>query len=336
MIERIWSGRSPLWLLLWPFSLLYGLVARLIRLSYQRGWRKSWRAPLPVVVVGNLTAGGNGKTPVAIWLVQALQHRGLRVGVVSRGYGGKAENYPLLVESSTLTQQAGDEPVLIAQRTGAPVAVAPKRREAVEALIARYPLDLIITDDGLQHYALQRDVEIVVIDGVRRFGNGWWLPAGPMRERADRLRSVDGIIVNGGTANAGEIAMTLKPSLAVNMLSGATCALSALPQVVAMAGIGHPPRFFATLKQQGLTPVAEVAFADHHAYSQSELAALATPQQTLLMTEKDAVKCRAFARENWWYLPVDAELQGAALEPLLTRITQLCAAPSHPPTKEML
>lgn len=336
MIERIWSGRSPLWLLLWPFSLLYGLVARLIRLSYQRGWRKSWRAPLPIVVVGNLTAGGNGKTPVAIWLVQALQHRGLRVGVVSRGYGGKAENYPLLVESSTLTQQAGDEPVLIAQRTGAPVAVAPKRREAVEALIARYPLDLIITDDGLQHYALQRDVEIVVIDGVRRFGNGWWLPAGPMRERADRLRSVDGIIVNGGTANAGEIAMALKPSLAVNMLSGATCALSALPQVVAMAGIGHPPRFFATLKQQGLTPVAEVAFADHHAYSQSELTALATPQQTLLMTEKDAVKCRAFARENWWYLPVDAELQGAALEPLLTRITQLCAASSHSPTKEML
>lgn len=333
MIERIWSGRSPLWLLLWPLSLLYGLITCLIRLSYRRGWRKSWRAPLPVIVVGNLTAGGNGKTPVVIWLVQALQQRGLRAGVVSRGYGGKAESYPLLVEHATSTQQAGDEPVLIAQRTGAPVAVAPKRRDAVEALIARHPLDLIITDDGLQHYALQRDIEIVVIDGVRRFGNGWWLPAGPMRERADRLRSVDGVIVNGGTASASEIAMTLQPALAINMLSGEKCALSALNQVVAMAGIGHPPRFFTTLKQQGLTPVAEIAFADHHAYSQSELMALATPQQTLLMTEKDAVKCRAFARENWWYLPVDAELQGAALEPLLKQIVQLCAAQPHTPEK---
>lgn len=328
MIERIWSGRSPLWLLLWPFSLLYGLVTRLIRLSYRRGWRKSWRAPLPVVVVGNLTAGGNGKTPVVIWLAQTLERRGLRVGIVSRGYGGKAESYPLLVEPSTSTQQAGDEPVLIAQRTRAPVAVAPKRRDAVEALIARHPLDLIITDDGLQHYALQRDIEIVVIDGVRRFGNGWWLPAGPMRERADRLRRVDGVIVNGGTAEAGEIAMTLQPSLAINMVSGEACALSDLKQVVALAGIGHPPRFFTTLKQQGLTPVAEIAFADHHAYSQGELITLATAQQTLLMTEKDAVKCRAFARENWWYLPVDAELKGAALEPLLSKITQLCAAHS--------
>lgn len=328
MIERIWSGRSPLWLLLWPFSLLYGLVSGLIRLSYRRGWRRSWRAPLPVVVVGNLTAGGNGKTPVVIWLVQALQQRGLRPGVVSRGYGGKAEHYPLLVDHTTTALQAGDEPVLIAQRTGVPVAVAPKRREAVEALIAHHPVDLIITDDGLQHYALQRDIEIVVIDGVRRFGNGWWLPAGPMRERADRLASVDGIIVNGGIANAGEIAMSLQPAQAVNMQSGARCALAELTHVVAVAGIGHPPRFFATLKQQGLTPEAEIAFADHHAYSEAELQALTTARQTLLMTEKDAVKCRAFARDNWWYLPVDAELQGAALEPLLMQIVQRCAEQS--------
>lgn len=153
---------------------------------------------MPVVVVGNLTAGGNGKTPTVIWLVEQLQQRGYRVGVVSRGYGGKSAVYPLVLNAQTTTRQAGDEPVLIYQRTAAPVAVSPKRTEAVQALLAQHDLDLVITDDGLQHYALQRDVELVVIDGVRRFGNGWWLPAGPMRERASRLQSVDACITNGG------------------------------------------------------------------------------------------------------------------------------------------
>ncbi|MCW6030684.1 MULTISPECIES: tetraacyldisaccharide 4'-kinase [unclassified Pantoea] len=324
MIERIWSGRSPLWLLLWPLSLLYGAITWLIRLSFQRGWRKSWRAPCPVIVVGNLTAGGNGKTPVVIWLVQALQQRGLRAGVVSRGYGGKAERYPLLVTAETPTAQAGDEPVLIAQRTQVPVAVAPQRRLAVEGLLAAHDLDVIITDDGLQHYALQRDREIVVVDGMRRFGNGWWLPAGPMRERASRLQTVNAVIVNGGDAQADEIAMTLQPGLAVNLISGATVALEQLPEIVAMAGIGHPPRFFNTLKQQGIQPVAEIAFADHHAYSEDELQRLTQAQQCLLMTEKDAVKCRGFARPNWWYLPVDAHLQGTAVATLLDDITHLC------------
>ncbi|SFN51215.1 lipid-A-disaccharide kinase [Candidatus Pantoea varia] len=324
MIERIWSGRSPLWLLLWPFSLLYGAITALIRFSYRRGWRKSWRAPLPVVVVGNLTAGGNGKTPVVIWLVEALQQRGLRAGVVSRGYGGKADHYPLLVTALTSTEQAGDEPVLIAQRTGAPVAVAPKRRQAIEALLQQDSLDVIITDDGLQHYALQRDREIVVVDGVRRFGNGWWLPAGPMRERADRLRQVDAVIINGGEAQREEIAMQLQPGLATNLLTGETRPPEQLGAVVAMAGIGHPPRFFTTLKQQGIMPVAEIAFADHHAYSEDELNRLLQPGQQLLMTEKDAVKCRHFAQQDWWYLPVDAHLTGKALTPLLDDIEQLC------------
>jgi len=326
MIERIWSGRSPLWLLLWPLSLLYGAITWLIRLSFQRGWRNSWHAPRPLIVVGNLTAGGNGKTPVVIWLVQALQHRGLRPGVVSRGYGGKAEHYPLLVTAQTATGQAGDEPVLIAQRTQVPVAVAPKRRQAVEALLAAHDLDVIITDDGLQHYALQRDREIVVVDGVRRFGNGWWLPAGPMRERASRLQSVNAVIVNGGIAQDGEIAMSLQPGLAINVLSGETASLQQLPPIVAMAGIGHPPRFFSTLQQQGVKPVAEIAFADHHAYSEEELSRLTQQGQCLLMTEKDAVKCRAFARANWWYLPVDAQLTGAPLAALLDDITHLCTA----------
>lgn len=326
MIERIWSGRTALYLLLLPLSWLYGLVTQVLRFSYQKGWKKSWRAPVPVVVVGNLTAGGNGKTPVVIWLVEQLQQRGLRVGVVSRGYGGKAERYPLLLNENTATAQAGDEPVLIFQRTGAPVAVSPVRADAVRALLAASPVDLIVTDDGLQHYALQRDFEIVVVDGVRRFGNGHWLPAGPMRERASRLRTVDAVIVNGeGKAQGREIGMRLQPGYAVNLLTGEKRQADALNDVVAMAGIGHPPRFFATLRQLGLTPQKEVAFADHQAFDVAQLEALTTSGQTLLMTEKDAVKCRSFARENWWYLPVDAQFGEADRENLLQRIAALAA-----------
>ncbi|NIC25268.1 tetraacyldisaccharide 4'-kinase [Serratia plymuthica] len=323
MIERIWSGSSLVYLLLLPLSWLYGLVSSLIRLSYRCGLRKSWRAPVPVVVVGNLTAGGNGKTPTVIWLVEQLQQRGYRVGVVSRGYGGKAASYPLVLDEHTTTQQAGDEPVLIYQRTGAPVAISPKRAEAVQALLHQQKLDVVITDDGLQHYALQRDFELVVIDGVRRFGNGWWLPAGPMRERASRLNSVNARIANGGVAQAGEIAMRLQAREAVNIASGARRPAAELPHVVAMAGIGHPPRFFATLEKLGVDVEKEVAFADHQEYQQAQLAALASSEQTLLMTEKDAVKCRIFAQPNWWYLPVDAVLPPDQAESLLQSIEAL-------------
>ncbi|MFY9995489.1 MAG: tetraacyldisaccharide 4'-kinase [Leclercia sp.] len=334
MIARIWSGESPLWLLLLPLSWLYGLVSGLIRLSYKVGLKRAWRAPVPVVVVGNLTAGGNGKTPVVIWLVEQLKKRGIRVGVVSRGYGGKAETYPLLLTADTTTAEAGDEPVLIFQRTGAPVAVSPVRSEAVQALLTQAQVQIVITDDGLQHYALARDKEIVVIDGVRRFGNGWWLPAGPMRERAARLRSVDAVIVNGGTAQPGEIPMQLRPSQAVNLLTGERRDVTQLNNLVAMAGIGHPPRFFSTLEACGARLINTVALADHQALSLEQVSALTEAGQTLIMTEKDAVKCRAFARESWWYLPVDAELQGDQPERLLQELIALVGqvdevSPSH-------
>lgn len=323
MIARIWSGESPLWRLLLPLSWLYGLVSGIIRLCYQLGLKKAWRAPCPVVVVGNLTAGGNGKTPVVIWLVEQLQRQGIRVGVVSRGYGGKAESYPLLLDANSTTAQAGDEPVLIFQRTGAPVAVSPVRVDAVKSLLAAHDLQLIVTDDGLQHYRLARDKEIVVIDGVRRFGNGWWLPAGPMRERASRLSSVDARIVNGGEAQAGEIPMTLRPGEAVNLLTHERRQVSDLQNVVAMAGIGHPPRFFATLNECGLQPVRTVALADHKALTEADVQALVEPGQQLIMTEKDAVKCRRFAQENWWYLPVDAVLSGDRAQTLLQDLITL-------------
>ena len=323
MIARIWSGESPLWLLLLPLSWLYGLVSGVIRLLYRLGLKRAWRASVPVVVVGNLTAGGNGKTPVVIWLVEQLQKRGIRPGVVSRGYGGKAAHYPLLLAPDTTTAEAGDEPVLIYQRTGAPVAVSPVRSDAVQALLAEHDVQIIITDDGLQHYALARDKEIVVIDGVRRFGNGWWLPAGPMRERASRLKSVDAVIVNGGAARPDEIPMHLQPGMAVNLLTGERQAVSRLPALVAMAGIGHPPRFFATLEQCGARLEKRVPLADHQALVEGQVDALTAPGQSLIMTEKDAVKCRAFAKDNWWYLPVDAELSGEQPEHLLKELIAL-------------
>ncbi|WP_336218701.1 tetraacyldisaccharide 4'-kinase [Citrobacter amalonaticus] len=323
MIARIWSGESPLWRLLLPLSWLYGLVSGVIRLCYRLGFKRAWRAPVPVVVVGNLTAGGNGKTPVVIWLVEQLQRRGIRVGVVSRGYGGKAASYPLLLNSETTTAEAGDEPVLIFQRTGAPVAVSPDRAEAVAAILANHNVDIIVTDDGLQHYRLARDVEIVVVDGVRRFGNGWWLPAGPMRERVSRLKSVDAVITNGGIPHAGEIPMRLAPGLAVNLRTGERRDVAQLHNVVAMAGIGHPPRFFATLEACGVHPQKCVPLADHQALTAEDVNALLSNAQTLIMTEKDAVKCRAFARDNWWYLPVDACLSGAEPEALLEKLTSL-------------
>ncbi|WP_336280158.1 tetraacyldisaccharide 4'-kinase [Cronobacter dublinensis] len=323
MIERIWSGQSPLWVLLLPLSWLYGLVSGAIRLSYRLGLRKVWRAPVPVVVVGNLTAGGNGKTPVVVWLVEQLQQRGVRAGVVSRGYGGKAAHYPLVLDDATTPAQAGDEPVLIYQRTGATVAVSANRAQAVQALLQSASPQIIITDDGLQHYALARDKEIVVVDGVRRFGNGWWLPAGPMRERASRLKTVDAVISNGAEPRSGEIAMQLTPGLAVNLRSGEKRPVESLSNVVAMAGIGHPPRFFATLEKCGLTPVKTVSLADHQALREADVLALLSDGQTLIMTEKDAVKCRAFAHDDWWYLPVEAVLSQPQADQLLKDILAL-------------
>jgi len=326
MIERLWSGQSPIWRLLLPLSWLYGLITAGIRLAYRCGLKKSWKAPIPVVVVGNLTAGGNGKTPVVIWLVEQLQLRGLNPAVVSRGYGGKAPHYPLLLDTQTPAAQAGDEPVLIYQRTGAPVAVSPQRSEAIQALMrAHKDISVIITDDGLQHYALQRDIEIVVIDGERRFGNGWWLPAGPMRERASRLASVDAIITNGGKAHGGEIPMRLVPRQWINLATGQSLPLTALVDkpAVAFAGIGYPPRFFSTLHAQGIYPQQEYAFDDHQAYRVEDIAALASDDQAVLMTEKDAVKCRSFALDSWWYLPVEAQLPQADADLLLNKILAL-------------
>jgi len=323
MMEKIWSGKSLLFWVLLPLSLLYGMITLIRLFCYRTGLLSSWRAPVPVVIIGNLTAGGNGKTPLVIWLVEQLTGKGLKVGVISRGYGGKSDTYPLLLDDRTTTDQAGDEPVLIYQRTAVPVAVGPNRRLSIEALLTVHKLDLIITDDGLQHYALQRDLEFVVVDGVRRFGNSWWLPAGPMRERATRLKSVDAVIVNGGEAQLGEAVMQLVAAQAINLMTGEQVDVTTLTHPIAMAGIGYPPRFFKTLALLGVQPEATHAFSDHQHFTQAQLSALTTVDQSLIMTEKDAVKCRQFAQPNWWYLPVNAVISSSDSNMLLTKIDRV-------------
>lgn len=323
LVDKLWYKNHPLaWLaapLLWPLRLLFSVLSRRRRAAFLSGRSPSYRPPVPVVMVGNITAGGNGKTPVVIWLVEQLKAAGMKPGVVSRGYGGNAKNYPVVLNNKSGPEMAGDEPVLIYQRTGVPVAISPKRCEAVKALLA-LGVDIIITDDGLQHYKLARDIEFVVVDGARRFGNGHLIPQGPLREKTDRLETVDFIVCNGGQAQCGEISMYLKPHLLVNLKTGQKVEANTLSNAVAMAGIGHPQRFFNTLLAQGVSLQHCAPFSDHHRFDFVQLDALASRGEHLIMTEKDAVKCRTWVQnrqdiDNWWYLPVDAHfsLQDTAL-----------------------
>ncbi len=277
---------------------------------------------MPIVIVGNITAGGNGKTPVVVWLVELLQKQGLKVGVVSRGYGAKAPNYPLLVGNNTPTEHCGDEPKLIAQRTGALVMVDPVRSEAVKGLL-EHDVQVVISDDGLQHYALKRDVEFIVIDGARRFGNEKLLPLGPLRESTERLAEVDFLITNGGEAEQGEFAMSLEPDLAINLVTGEKKPVTELGTLAAIAAIGHPPRFFNTLEQMHAKVLVTKGFTDHKALSADDIKPLMKETQSLIMTEKDAVKCRDFAEENWWYLPVSANISQENTKTVLDKINEV-------------
>ncbi len=265
--------------------------------------------PVPVIVVGNLTAGGTGKTPLAIWLVEALRAQGYRPGIVSRGYGARAASANA-VDPASDPRQVGDEPALLARRLHCPVWVGRSRVEAATSLLAHNPeVNVIVADDGLQHYALARDAEIVVVDGQRRFGNGWYLPAGPLREGLGRLSQVDAVVINGGGHLADAPCPVYHMTLAgaqFTRLNNPGHAVSADyfsgRQVHALAGIGNPGRFFGALADMGLNVVRH-PFPDHHVYLQDDL-----PQGTLIMTEKDAVKCAAFAHPDAWVFAVDAEL----------------------------
>ena len=282
---------------------------------------------MPVLIVGNISVGGNGKTPVVVWLVEQLQQRGIKVGVVSRGYGGKNKQFPQLVTSESDPELMGDEPVLIAQRTQAPVAISPNRQQSIELLLSQFKLDLIITDDGLQHYALERDMEWVVIDGERRFGNGFVLPAGGLRELPSRLSTVQAVICNGKFAKEGEHLMQLEPEWAINLKTGAKKAITDFyhQPVIALAGIGYPPRFFTMLQGLGIYLESSYSFADHQPYSREVIEPLQKGDLPLLMTEKDAVKCRAFAQENWWYVPVSATFSEKSTTCLIEMVLDMLA-----------
>ena len=340
LIEKVWFFQhSAKWLLvplLLPLTVIFWLLSAARRLCFKFGFLKSYAIDVPIIVVGNIGVGGNGKTPVVLYLVERCLAQGIKVGVVSRGYGGKALHYPYLLSENSTAKEAGDEPFLIYQRHTIPVVVGSDRVASAKLLVEQ-GCELIITDDGLQHYRLKRDLELIVIDSKRQFGNGLLLPAGPLRESLWRLKTVDALIFNGeiSTAvksnkavNIPKIKMILAASKVINLKTEQCLSIAdfqhaylseASQRINAMAGIGDPARFFKTLTDIGFSLDKAVGFVDHQEYNEKQLIDF-SDNMPLLMTEKDAVKCKGFAKKNYWYLPVDAQIQQQQISPLLTAI----------------
>jgi tetraacyldisaccharide 4'-kinase len=276
------------------------------RFAYRSGLRTVRWFPIPIIVVGNITVGGTGKTPLVVWLARFLKAHDYRPGIVCRGYRGKAAHWPQQVRADADPRAVGDEAVVLSRRSECPVVADPNRLAAVEALINHTDCNLVISDDGMQHLALGRQIEIAVIDGIRRNGNGRCLPAGPLREPVRRLREVD-LIVTNGLAGRGEYPMRLVSGPVRNVLDEWQVrpleSFRATP-VHAVAGVGHPDRFFGKLRRVGIH-IIEHAFADHHDFRWNDIAF--NDRLPVVMTEKDAVKCRPFAEPRHWYLPVEAE-----------------------------
>ena len=314
-LNKIWYERAapPWWLV--PLSLSYGAAAGTRRFLYTHRWRRPTQIACPVVVIGNLSVGGTGKTPLVCWLVEHLTAQGYRPGVVTRGYGGSSRDVRRIAATDD-PQVVGDESILLARRTGVPVAIGRDRPAAAQLLVGD-GCNVIVSDDGLQHYPLARDCEVVVIDGDRRFGNGWLLPAGPLRETPGRLRAASAVVVNGGRALLpGALSMRLEAKSALALRGGAAQALRAFAgtSVHAVAGIGNPERFFNMLRSHGIEVVGH-ALADHARLTAADIEF--GDDKSVLMTEKDAVKCMAFAGERHWYVPVTACFDGSESDTLL-------------------
>ncbi|MFC7421907.1 tetraacyldisaccharide 4'-kinase [Iodobacter arcticus] len=306
LIDRIWyTSRHPLSFLLRPLSWLFAALGTLRRALFRTGLKESVRLPVPVIVVGNITAGGTGKTPLTIYLAKNLQALGYHPGIISRGYGGKAKA-PLCVSSETDPRLSGDEPILLARASKVPVYVFKDRAAAGLALLAAHPeVDVLLCDDGLQHYRLQRDLELCVVDGARGFGNGALIPAGPLREPVTRLGKLDAVIVNGAglpVEHAHSFQMSLVPGDFYSLVGAAPTLWHGL-RVAAVCGIGNPARFFNSLKALGIV-FTEHAFPDHHLFSADDL----PDADVIVVTEKDAVKLAALADVRIWVLPVSASL----------------------------
>ncbi|MGJ0484928.1 MAG: tetraacyldisaccharide 4'-kinase [Methylomicrobium sp.] len=321
LAARIWYRKTGAGLILWPMGKLFEGIARLRRTCYRYGLLKTTVFPVPVIVVGNITVGGAGKTPMVIWLAQFLKAKGFHPGIVSRGYGGRPAFWPQWVEAESKASEVGDEALLIAARTGCPMAVSPVRTEACQLLLDRAHCDVLLSDDGLQHYALGRTLEIAVLDGERRLGNGFCLPAGPLREPKSRLKDVDLIVINGGQTQPNEFPMRLTGAEAVNLLTGQRKLLAEFKSVPchAVAGIGHPGRFFKHLNMSGVACIPH-DYPDHFAFRSQDIDfGDAFP---VLMTEKDAVKCKAFANEKLWAVPVEADVDSAFAARLIELLSE--------------
>jgi len=322
-LTRHWYHNGPTAFFLWPFSWLYcGIAAfRRKRLSAQQARIK---LNVPIIVVGNISVGGTGKTPMVIWLAGLLQQEGYHPGIVSRGYGGKTGVIPTLVTAASDTKIVGDEAVLIARRTHCPMWVGRDRVFTIQKLLEFHQgINVIISDDGLQHYRMPRDIEIAMIDGARRFGNELCLPAGPLREPVARLKEVDFRVVTGSLADDLEYTMELNGDEIYNLRSsGKQLSLGSLQDVPvhAVAGIGNPSRFFMRLEHAGLK-VTRHHFPDHHVYQPEDLEF--GDKRMIVMTEKDAVKCSVFADQRFWYLPVKARPERRYARDFLNRLREL-------------
>jgi tetraacyldisaccharide 4'-kinase len=325
-LQKQWLSFTLWHIFLLPISLVFFCISSLRKWLYQNGWLKSYRLAVPVVVVGNINVGGSGKTPLVIWLAAQLQVAGYRPGIVSRGYGGSGRD-ALAVFSNSDPKKVGDEPLLLARRTTCPVFVGADRVSAGKALLAAHPeCNIIISDDGLQHYRLQREVEVAVVDGIAGFGNGVLLPAGPLREPVSRLAHVDAVVVNGKSRLSDILAlkpieMELQPASFYNLLDPTkVCDVTNFvgKNVLAIAGIGNPQRFFQQLHDLGLKFQSK-AYADHYAFQALDFAQSA--DDIVVMTEKDAVKCAGFAKPGFWVLPVSADIQYDLLAVVLKKLT---------------
>ncbi|RDI48737.1 tetraacyldisaccharide 4'-kinase [Aquicella lusitana] len=323
-LARYWYRESlhPITFFLWPFSKLFGLCVAVRRSLYRLRILKTHHFATPVIVVGNITVGGTGKTPFVLWLVDFLRANGFKPGIVSRGVGGKKHVKPYRVKQHDSAEIVGDEAILLLQ-SGCPVVISVDRVAAVRDLLEHNQCNIVISDDGLQHYRLGRDIEIAIVDGVRRFGNRLLLPAGPLREPVARLNSVDFTVENGSKTDHGAYGMMLEPVEFVSLVDEK----KSMPfeafvqrQVHAVAGIGHPERFFLLLKNAGFNVIAH-SFPDHHPYQPHELDFNDT--LPILMTEKDAVKCRSFADERYWYLRITAKINNIFEQKLLEKIALL-------------
>lgn len=323
-----WYGKRTWTFLLLPLSIVFIALANIRRYWILRYTQKQFVTP--VIVVGNISVGGTGKTPLLIALVKGLQQQGFNPGVISRGYGGKASHYPYLLDGDSSPAEAGDEPITIYQQTGCAVCVGADRVAAARLLEDKH-CDILLSDDGLQHYRLGRDIEIAVVDGQRGLGNGWRLPVGPLREPKARLKTVDWVVVNSpadnfvlpGLEDLFYVPMQICAQELIKLQSGEKISVAELDsaQVNAVAGIGNPQRFQNTLTKLGIT--AELrAFPDHHAYSASDLQF--ANNLPVVMTEKDAVKCREFAQPNWFYVPITASLPDSFWQALLQKLERIC------------